>query len=162
MKHLTDEQIHELSPFKLHVTKSNQGIALHELDEEHLLNIIKWYLNPLLQLTNPIKAPVVADEEVQQVLNILHHNNEHHTPQSKARKIKQNVVLASPYIIEAFLRGLTEPRELLAEILHRPIEPINETVIQFDLGEGLIINPKGEKEDTPKSLGFDVGISNED
>lgn len=96
----------------IHVTREGVTMPIAEMDDQHLINMIKFIGNQIGKLKNAARTP--ADTIQARLVGARPIDIE-----AAASAIMELIEKAQPYLIEAYLRNLDEGRVLLCQIYER-------------------------------------------
>jgi hypothetical protein len=102
--------------FGMHVTREGKRMAIAEMKNSHLINMIKLVLSKAIEVKG--MADAAQNQTVSRYTQRLY-GVKTVSPEEAADLTKLIIEKADPYLLEAYLRGLQEPVEMLQKAIGR-------------------------------------------
>ena len=104
--------------FKVHRTRDGQHIPVAAMDDNHLINTIRLFFNKISEIKAAMAAldtaPTASTRFTSRLYNVKTIN-----PEDAADAFRDAIEAATPYLLEAYLRGLKEPQQWLQDAFGR-------------------------------------------
>lgn len=131
----------ENSMFRTHRTAEEREMSLAQMTDTHLVNTIKAYFKPIIEAK--FLANLQKKDQADPLLAALYDIPELDV-KALANKLVRTMYFVQPYLTEAYLRGLEEPRLIMIEALGRSEAFPSATLLE---GQHIEIDTSGYEKD---------------